>query len=465
MRVNILYLFLLYDLSYSYYSLGLNKIYLPVLSNNSNTTIKINKTQKKKLANFGKYNDLPLNDTELNLLYQSFIQTRNIKPVKYTVKLYYGSNNQVFRLLLSTTDDFSTVSSVNCDNCNVSNKYNSTSSKTNKKLDNKNYKSDFSKSFYYEIFQDSIRIPTKSIKNGMSQKKKLNISTLNFKVIELDSSGFLNSDSIDGILSLKYYKNSEDPKNNFIRELYNEGIISSPSFSIIITSINVNRLYLGDIMKNKYVRNYFNSSMNKGECKIIDDDWRCKLSNLQYNALKFSHWEYQIFNDDSTLIFNLKENKLTIPEHYYDLIVESYRYVTKKQGGTYVTEKRANKWCHIFDGIIYCSCSRDKDDFGIVTFYFEQNSTLDIDLREFAHYNKNAWIYKCRVDISLSKKNEFIVGLKGLNNTILTFNMEEKKIKFFQKKKFDKPYRIIKIILGILCIILLIVLKAVFGVK
>ena len=65
-------------------------------------------------------------------------------------------------------------------------------------------------------------------------------------------------------------------------ELYNEGLISSPSFSIIITSSNVNRLYLGDIMKNEYVKNYVNSSMNKGECKIIDNDWKCQIDYLEY---------------------------------------------------------------------------------------------------------------------------------------------------------------------------------------
>jgi hypothetical protein len=103
-----------------------------------------------------------------------------------------------------------------------------------------------------------------------------------FKVLESDSSGFLNSDLIDGILSLSYNNNSQIPNNNFIMELYNEGLISSPSFSIIITSSNVNRLYLGDIMKNEYVKNYVNSSMNKGECKIIDNDWKCQIDYLEY---------------------------------------------------------------------------------------------------------------------------------------------------------------------------------------
>ena len=155
MKVSILLLFLLFNISYGYIPLVLNKIYLQVLTNDSNTDIEINETIKQKLDNLEEYNDLPLNNSELNLLNQSYIQTKNINSTQYTVELYLGSNKQIFRLLLSTSDDFLTVSSINCKLCNVSNKYNSALSKTNKKLDKKNYKSNFNKSFNYEIFQDS----------------------------------------------------------------------------------------------------------------------------------------------------------------------------------------------------------------------------------------------------------------------------------------------------------------------
>ena len=101
---------------------------------------------------------------------------------------------------------------------------------------------------------------------------------------------------------------------------------------------------------------------------------------------------------------------------------------------TYVTRTQYNKFCWTFEEIIYCSCS-SKDDFGIVTFHFGENSRIDIDLRNYVYYNKSAFYFKCRTDIILSDNNEFIVGLKGLNNTILSFNIEETKIKFFQKIK------------------------------
>ena len=84
-------------------------------------------------------------------------------------------------------------------------------------------------------------------------------------------------------------------------------------------------------------------------------------------------------------------------------------------------------------GGIYCICS-GKKSFGITTFYFKNNSKLDIDLSDYVYYDKSAYFYKCKVDISLSDNDEFIVGLRGLDNTILCFDLDDKKIEFFQKK-------------------------------
>ena len=72
-------------------------------------------------------------------------------------------------------------------------------------------------------------------------------------------------------------------------ELYNKGRISSPSFSIIITTSNINRLYLGDIIKNEYIQNYVNSSMSKGESEIIDNEWKCQIDYLEYADFNVLH--------------------------------------------------------------------------------------------------------------------------------------------------------------------------------
>ena len=444
MSLKVLIVFILLNLTFCYYSLKLNKTYFQVLPNSS---IENKEAIEDHLENLEEYVDLPLTNSDLSLINKSYILTKNINFEFYTASFYFGSNRQHFKLLLSTDDEFTTVSSINCSQCNTTNKYNPILSNTNIKLNN---------SFNNELYQDSISIPAVSIINQTTQKININISKLVFKVLESDSSGFLNSDLIDGILGLNYTNNSEIPSHNIIWQLYNEGYISSPSFSIIITTSNVNRFYLGDIMKNEYVNNYINSSMNMGECTIIENNWKCKLEYIEYNALKFENWESQKQSTNSTISFNTKENKLIIPLRYYHLIVLSYTTVNKKSGGKV---KQFNKLCYIINNIIYCSCS-DKDDFGIVTFYFKEHYKLDIDIRDYVYYDNNAYDFKCRVDISLSKNNEFVVGLRGLNNTILSFNLEEKKIKFFHKIKNDNNFFALSIVYAIIIFIISVVIKA-----
>ena len=445
---NIIFLF---NIAFCYYSLKLNKIYLQQLVNDNNNSIEYNETLQQYLDNLADNIDLPLNYSELNSINQSFIQTKNINLEQYAVTLYLCSNKQKFILMLSTIDDYITISSINCSLCNVTNKYNSILSKTNKKFNDLINKSNLNQTYEYEFFQDLFTIPTQSIKNHITENNRIQISTY-FKVIERDSLGFLNSDLVDGILGLNYKNNSELINMNFIRELYNEKYISSPSFSIIISSSNYNRLYLGDIMQNEYIKNYLNSSLNKGECNIIENNWKCKLKYIEYNALNYPQWDLQTERSFSTVTFDLKENKLIIPDKYYDLIVVSYHIVSEKYGDTHVRTRKYNKFCKTYDGIIYCSCL-DKDDFGIVTFHFENNAKLDIDLRDYVYYNKSVFYLKCKVDIILSSNDEFIVGLRGLNNSILSFNMEDKTIKFFQKFKKTNNYRKIKIIIVIICLV------------
>ena len=114
--------------------------------------------------------------------------------------------------------------------------------------------------------------------------------------------------------------------------------------------------------------------------------------------------------------FNIKENKLIIPSEYYDLIVRSYKMV--KEENSYISHRQYNKICWTFEEIIYCNCY-SKDDFGIVTFHFGNDSKLDIDLSDYVIYNSWAFFFKCRADIILSEKNEFVVGL----NTLVSFIM------------------------------------------
>ena len=227
MSIIILIIFLNINIAFGYYSLKLNKISFEVLPNNNSfiSNLTENNLTKEQLEEYEKYLDLPLNNSELDILNESYIKTKNIQSELYTIDLYLGSNKQYFRLLLSSFDDFNTISSINCDSCNVTNKYNSTLSNTSVNLNDYIDKTKSIQDLNYKFMIDICSIPTKS-----QNKENNNITIDNFhlKVIESDISGFLNSDLIDGILSLSYSNNSIIPNNNFILELYNEGKISSP---------------------------------------------------------------------------------------------------------------------------------------------------------------------------------------------------------------------------------------------
>ena len=418
---------------FCYYSVKLNKIYLPVI----NSTVGENLTFHENNKSLDEYTELPLNYSELNVINESFLPTDNLNFEVYTSSLYIGSNKQRFKLVLSTKDDFTTLSSVDCSTCKVQNKYNSllSTTKMNKTP------SFISQNIKYSFIQDMCLLPAQRPNKEFIQKNLITIPKLNFKIIENDLTGFLNSNLSDGILGLNY-ANSNDPLNsNLIRELYSKGYISSPSFSLVITTSDVNRLYLGDIMKNEHIKQFIDDNMNKGECDIVESEnnWKCYFETLEFNALKQEDWQKHSLIKKMSLTFDIKENRLTIPESYFNLIVVGYKKITDVSSHKYRLTLREserivfNKKClRTVDGRIFCNC-KDKDDFGVLSFYFP-NGTLDIDIRDYV-YVYNITDYKCRVDISLSKNDEFIVGLKGLNNTILSFNMEEKKIKFFHKKK------------------------------
>ena len=423
---------------FCYYSVKVNKIYLPVVTNNSNS----NSTTHNNILTFNQnnksldeYTELPLNNSELNAINESFISTNNINFEAYTTSLYIGSNLQDFKLILSTKDDYTTISSVDCSTCKVLNKYNSLLSTTSK---NKTL-SYLGQNGLYSFVEDSCLIPTQRPIKEILHSNIITLPDLKLKIIESDKTGFLNSDLSDGILGLNYANGTESLNSNFIRELYNKGYISSPSFSLVITSSNINRLFLGDIMKNDYIRNFINENMNKGQCNIVDNEnnWKCNFDRLEFNALKYKDWQKHKIDKKMTLAFDIKDNKLTIPESYYTLIVVGYVQKITGSGRKESTRIVHNKKClKTIDDRIFCTC-KNKDDFGVLSFYFESNGAyggLDIDIRDYV-YIYNFTDYNCRVDISLSKKDEFIVGLKGLNNTIISFNMEEKTIKFFHKIK------------------------------
>ena len=94
----------------------------------------------------------------------------------------------------------------------------------------------------------------------------------------------------------------------------------------------------------------YQTLFNKGECSIIDNNWKCKLERLKYTSLIHVQFKDQDFTADSNVSFNIKENKLIIPSDYYDLIVRGYNLVREKKSA--FRRRKYHKSCWTFDGII-----------------------------------------------------------------------------------------------------------------
>ena len=87
--------------------------------------------------------------------------------------------------------------------------------------------------------------------------------------------------------------------------------------------------------------------------------------------------------------FNIKENKLTIPREYYDILIRNYKLEKRKNSS--LKHKHFYKICNIVGETIYCNCTSRKD-FGKITFDFGNQSRLDIDLRNYIHYDSQHFL-------------------------------------------------------------------------
>jgi hypothetical protein len=62
----------------------------------------------------------------------------------------------------------------------------------------------------------------------------------------------------------------------------------------------------------------------------------------------------------------------------------------------------------------------------------------------------------------LSDKDEFIIGLRGLNNTILSFDLDDRKIEFFHKKKHSESSSWIVWIIFLIIVVVISIFKSHF---
>ena len=173
---------------------------------------------------------------------------------------------------------------------------------------------------------------------------------------------------------------------------------------------------------NYYIRIYSRNSIYEYEI----------LNNIAFNT--FYEFETDDPNEDFFVSFNLEDNENYIlslfikvngknnEEQYYSKIFEINTKTEKSNNN-----KTIIILCIIFGSIFIITLIIL---FIVCAFFKSKNKNLlrNNDLSDYVNFDDSAYFFKCRVDIILSDKDEFIIGLRGLNNTILSFDLDDKKI-------------------------------------
>jgi len=116
--------------------------------------------------------------------------------------------------------------------------------------------------------------------------------------------------------------------------------------------------------------------------------------------------------------------------------------------------------------LLLCQC-KDKGSFGNIILYFNEENEYIINLDDIIKkIEKNLWEktkaffsevffsevdYDCLFKIAKNKEDDWIIGIASLKKTLISFNMDERKISFVQNikeiinnKKIENSYWINK---------------------
>lgn len=336
----------------------------------------------------------------------SIVPILNYFDIQYYGYIFLGSNYQPMSVIFDTGSNILWVESKNCTQCrNFTNKYDSEQSITFTNTS-------ISKNITYAIgFVDGTIVQDKVWIN-----KQIGVN-MNFMTIHYEDK--LAGTVADGVMGLGIDKEG-DYKNSLIYSLYEDNLISSPSFSFYLTeSKKESRLYIGDITENQYLRNTFDNikyvNINNGSRY-----WESSLESITtFNRNNKTSANYT-FQTSSKVIFDTGTSYLIIPAFdIIDLIPA-------------ITSKAVDNKCALTPYMqIVCKCisPQNFDDIELTingqTFIIRTD-----DIIEFYPTLE----YQCRFEIivDMFMLDGWILGDSVLRYTLLTFDMDKKRVGYIQ---------------------------------
>ena len=386
-----------------------------------NTTNLLN-TENENLTN-NNSNSKNMMQSENNIEY-TMLHLKNYKDVQYTGDIYVGTPYIKYSVIYDTGSNLFWIPSINCTlKCrNNTNKYNPELSSTSINLHikkNISYAKGYIKG---RLYKDKICLNKKL---GFSYLYNKELSADNFKLIAAYKEKYLFRTIFDGIVGLGI-NDEGDIYNSLIKTLYNQNEITIPSFSFYLLSYKANpninnkneisRLYIGDILENNYINQLFKNKIKYCYLPEKSDFWLCQSISIK---LEYSNKTKNI-KTKSGLIFDTGTSYTIIPKNDSLNVMDYFNNTLNKN--CIVTKYNQ----------ILCQCNSTKE-FGEIKIFFNENNFYRINFEDIIEYYQN-YRYQCHFQMLVDKIDFgiWVIGDSSLRGSLITFNMEDRKISFIQ---------------------------------
>lgn len=350
------------------------------------------------------------------------VDLSNYFDIQYYGSIFVGTPSQRQTVIFDTGSNILWVPSIECTSCrNNSNKFNPNESSTITYLsENKNitYAIGFVDG---RLVQDSVSLNGDNKMFPQVYNKKMKVEGFQFLLVDKEEN--LTGTMADGVMGIGIDTEGDD-KNSFVYSLYNQNKIKDASFSFYLSSTKeISRLYFGDILENSYMKSFLGKQHS---CRVsaYSRYWECDITkgiSLYQDDIEHS------FASSSKVIFDSGTSYIIIPSNDFLTIVNYYN--TKEPSMC-----RLNKYYQLM-----CKCN-SPNDFGKIQLKIEGYSYYNISLPDVINYYPN-FAYQCyfQIMVDVFDLNTWILGDSAMRSSLITFNMNLRKISWVQtKERFDE---------------------------
>jgi len=228
----------------------------------------------------------------------------------------------------------------------------------------------------------------------------------NFLLVN-NENGFENFQA-EGIIGLNL--DNTPIKKNIIYRLYEQNQISSPRFSLFLSSVSDSRLYIGDYSQNTAISGFYRQ-MHFCAVDRKSTNWSCNINAVEVNKKSFSI-----------------ESKFTLDSGISYLIIPISDFkIIKKQ----IIEETNSDCIFNENHQLLCRCA-SPDIFPNLHLKTEGGS-FEIKLNKLIDFYPKM-TYSCRFEVFVDMNNydNWVFGANVMKDTLFSFDIATRKIGFYQ---------------------------------